>query len=375
MTARGKKPPPGVVTRLWALAAGRCEFRGCNKLLLRDALSGEQANLALVSHIVAASPDGPRGHPVRSPALCQRIDNLMLTCRDHGKVIDDSTLVAKYPEELLLQFKREHEERIRRLTAIGPDAKSRLLLFRAPINGGIVSPLSEADVSQAILPRYRADEQAFEIDLNAFGAGLSNPATLRIAAGQLKEQLRELARLQHSKPAHLSAFALAPIPLLVLLGRELGDLGRLDAYQFHRSAGSWVWPQEEKPKAFYKILGPRAAAQSEAVVLLSVSGSVDRQAWPKGPSKDAPVYEIRARRRGLDFLKSKARLDAFSLTARELMQRLHDAKVASVHVLAAVPSPIAIEFGRATRKMHGALVVYEYDEVSRLYGGPLEIVP
>ncbi len=37
----------------------------------------------------------------------------MLTCRDHGKIIDDKGREEEYPEELLLEFKREHERRVR----------------------------------------------------------------------------------------------------------------------------------------------------------------------------------------------------------------------------------------------------------------------
>src|SRR5690242_10483806 len=73
---------------LWARAAGRCEFRGCNQLLYKDTLTQERVNVAHVSHIVAFRPDGPRGDVVRSSALARDIRNLMLTCSKHGRVID-----------------------------------------------------------------------------------------------------------------------------------------------------------------------------------------------------------------------------------------------------------------------------------------------
>ncbi len=60
-----------VKTRLlvWVRAGGRCEYPGCNKLLLRDDLTATEMNRSYFAHIVADSPDGPRGDPVLSPLL------------------------------------------------------------------------------------------------------------------------------------------------------------------------------------------------------------------------------------------------------------------------------------------------------------------
>jgi hypothetical protein len=90
--------------------------------LYKDGLTQKRSNLAITSHIVAFSPDGPRGDPYRSKQLEKAMANLMLTCRDHGKIIDDKTREDDYPEHLLLEFKREHEQRIRLLTESREDA-------------------------------------------------------------------------------------------------------------------------------------------------------------------------------------------------------------------------------------------------------------
>jgi len=124
----------GVQNELWARAAGRCEFRGCNELLYVDDLTKQRSNLATIAHIVAYSPEGPRGDPVRSEELQVDVRNLMLTCRVHGKVIDDRDEEAAYPESLLLEFKQEHESRICMLTGITEDAQTHVLLVQAPTN-------------------------------------------------------------------------------------------------------------------------------------------------------------------------------------------------------------------------------------------------
>ena len=51
----------------------------------------------------------------------------MLTCSEHNNLIDDSQYVDQYPVELLQQFKREHEERIYRVTGMGQEYGVRVI--------------------------------------------------------------------------------------------------------------------------------------------------------------------------------------------------------------------------------------------------------
>lgn len=55
---------------VWARAGGRCSFPGCNKPLWKEILSSQHdVNVGEIAHIVAAKPNGPRGHPVDSKRL------------------------------------------------------------------------------------------------------------------------------------------------------------------------------------------------------------------------------------------------------------------------------------------------------------------
>jgi hypothetical protein len=65
---------------LWIAAAGRCEFRGCNKPVDRDFLTKGRCNVGEYAHIVADSPDGARGIPGESERLAKDPGNLMLAC-------------------------------------------------------------------------------------------------------------------------------------------------------------------------------------------------------------------------------------------------------------------------------------------------------
>ena len=93
---------------LWARAAGRCQYAGCNTLLIGDLISGnEDRNFGFVAHIVADTPSGPRGDVIRSPLLSDRVENLMLLCYPHHKLIDVDE-VEQHPEDRLVAMKAAH---------------------------------------------------------------------------------------------------------------------------------------------------------------------------------------------------------------------------------------------------------------------------
>lgn len=364
--------PAQVQRELWARAAGRCEFRGCNELVYKDGLTQGRSNLAVIAHIVAYSPDGPRGDAVRSRSLEKDIRNLMLTCPVHGKIIDDKARESEYPEGLLLEFKREHEQRIRMLTETKEDAQTHVLLLQAAIDRREVS-INETDTFRAILPRYPAEEDARLIDL----AGLSLPADseecFRFLAECIADGVRPLLQRRVGRPQIkcLSVFALAPVPLLVHFGHLLGDVAHVDLYQRHRDRQDWTWPEEEEAAEFYEVLAPEMSADDgrEIAVVLSISDPIDYRQMTATLGAEPLVYEIRARGACRDFLRSRKRLELFGYEASKLLSLLrerhgHDRPI---HLFAAVPAPVAIEFGRGIKEYDAPFRVYQYRKANRAY--------
>jgi hypothetical protein len=160
-------------TVLWARAAGRCEYTGCNTSLIGDLISGaEDKNFGFVAHIVADTPTGPRGDPVRSRQLSNSVGNLLLLCYKHHKLIDVDE-VKEHPEERLLAMKAAHEARVDTVTDIGEDRASHILRYAANI-GGHESPVAYEQVSAAMLPqRYPADGRR-TIDIELRGSTLQD---------------------------------------------------------------------------------------------------------------------------------------------------------------------------------------------------------
>src|SRR3546814_4962205 len=109
--------PNKIQVALWARAGGRCEYRGCNEDLIGDLIaSREDGKFGFIAHIVADSADGPRGDPVRSPALARDLNNLMLLCAKHHKGVDVDYL-ADHPENVLLEMKAEQDRKSTRLNS------------------------------------------------------------------------------------------------------------------------------------------------------------------------------------------------------------------------------------------------------------------
>ncbi len=50
-----------VERELWARAAGRCQFNGCNRILYKSPVTQERVNISEMAHIYSFSEAGPRG--------------------------------------------------------------------------------------------------------------------------------------------------------------------------------------------------------------------------------------------------------------------------------------------------------------------------
>src|SRR5258705_840215 len=125
---------PEITTRdttkhvLFGLAAGYCQYRGCDKRNLGDPLTGEVFNTGWAAHVIGSKPGGPRGDDDLSKALRDDIKNLMLLCDVHHRLVDKKD-PRGHPPEVLYAMKGEHEARIELACGIPPDARSHVLLY------------------------------------------------------------------------------------------------------------------------------------------------------------------------------------------------------------------------------------------------------
>lgn len=339
--------PQETKVRLWGKASGRCQYRGCNEPLWYDDLTKAEFNTAYIAHIVADSPGGPRGDAERSEKLSKDIRNLMLMCDRHHRLIDRKQ-VKEHPEELLLEMKHEHEEKMELLTSLTEDRQSYVLLYGANI-GSSQPKVSMEKVYQAMIPnKYPAERTPIEIGLVNSTFKDNESLYWQIERENLQRMFNERVKPRfQSSINHISLFALAPQPLLIELGRLVTDLKHVDVYQPHRIPNHWGW--EDTPEDFeYTVIAPDI--HSDTVALnISLSGTVDNSRIRDVLGSDVSIWTITIDFPDNDFLRSREQLNEFVKRFKNLLdviKQKHGQKN-EIHVFPAAPVAINIEMGRA----------------------------
>jgi hypothetical protein len=90
------------IKTLFAVSGNRCAFPRCEQRM-----STPSAILGELCHIRASSPNGPRFDPAQSEASRDSVENLILLCPTHHKMVDSD--VATFTVERLESIKRQHE--------------------------------------------------------------------------------------------------------------------------------------------------------------------------------------------------------------------------------------------------------------------------
>lgn len=347
-------------------AGGRCEFRGCNEYLFEHSITLEGSNFSENAHIHAFSQEGPRGEEAGRPDDIHSSDNLMLLCKGCHHLIDDKrhayTLVA------LREMKGEHEERIRYLTGLAPELKTQALILKGMIADRAVD-VSFDEIRTAVAPRYPVDRKGFVIDVTNLGDDRDEDYFSRVS-GTISNKLRAFYErgIDGTAPAHVSVFALASIPLLVLFGRQVSDKVAVDFFQRHREpAEPWRWRTGGERLSFETRRVRSGEDVSRVGLMLSVSGSIDRRTLPSEISEECPLFEICVSSEAPDVraLKRREDLDEFRRVYGRFLARVMAEYPAcrELHLFPAVPAPFAVMCGHERLpKVQPTLCVYDNDK-------------
>lgn len=356
--------PHKIVLKLWVRSGGRCQFQGCNKPLWRDEHTQRQMNQAYIAHIIADSPDGPRGDSILSPKLAKDFNNLMLLCPTHHKLVDDNPDI--YPVELLQKYKQEHENRIEHLTSITGDLKTHLLIFIDNI-GKRNLYINFDDLCTSVIPRYPAESKFIEIDLSQSPYRDDEPSYFTRKQDEISRlvdsRIRQISRYEGIN--HLSIFALASIPLLVYFGYEIGDIISSDVYQKHRDTDSWKWQMQNDQQFKYIIETPQLSEvcnQKTIALNLSLSGTIHPEEISQAMSKPYCIYKMTIAEPDRDYLKSKDQLDLFKVEMRALLRQIREMHGCDceIHLFPAIPASVAVSFGQLLLPKSDPLIyIYE----------------
>ncbi|WP_018013694.1 SAVED domain-containing protein [Teredinibacter turnerae] len=348
----GAKPArnikPQVQNMLWGVAAGRCQFRGCNKPLWKNEATNLQANIAQKAHIWSFSDDGPRGNEGIAEEEINSIDNLMLVCHGCHKLIDDDLDGDTFSVQLLQDMKRQHEHRVELVTSIEQNMKSHLLLYGANI-GDQGAVLRFENTAAAMIPDYYpASSLPLEISLKNSNFQDHDDFYWDLESKHLEKAFNEKVKPGISSGAisHLSIFGLAPQPLLMKLGSLLTDIPEIKVFQRHREPQTWKW-QIDEPELRFILDVPKKPGEKIAFNL-SLSASINNDRIYRVLGNDVSIWTLTVDSPHRDLIRTEAQLVMLREKIRVVLDQIKrlagDRKV--LHVFPAMPVSAAIEFGR-----------------------------
>lgn len=357
---------------LWAKSAGRCEFDGCNHPLYEDDLTHIEANFGDLAHIIGQGEKGPRSFKERknNKQYINNIENLMLVCKTHHKLIDDKP--EQFPVDLLRKMKHYHEERIKLATDMKVDKASNVLIFRGRI--GTFQPIINFhDAKQALFPDfYAAKDHPIELSMDGVQLSDDDPSYWEMHTKNLEnsfhKKMNHFLEDNHERN-HFSIFAFAPIPLLIKLGTLIPDHYPTQVYQLKKEPQNWSW--EQNPDDFDFVITEPKDKHDLIVLNLSLSADIESQRiFDTLKTETVSIWKMDINETPFpknDHLRGKGQLILFSRYIRKLINQIKaeygQDKV--LHIFPAIPLAYAVELGRVRQaKADLPLMVYDQNNKS-----------
>lgn len=376
-----RRPPISESAKIlvWARAAGRCTL--CNALVTENEHLGEAVPIGELAHNVGWGESSPRGDSDLSAAQRGDADNLLLLCRNCHKPIDANGAIGRYSVDELARFKREHEQRVEMLTAVGADRKATLIRMVGTIRGAqpeltydaVLGALVKSGHFPDLLPNaFRAE---YELDLRS----IAEPYTAdsyAICARQIDALVGRINEgIKLGAVTRLAAFGFARIPFLIYLGAQLDDKVATLIFQRQRTddANAWCWPEAYDVVDFDVSLLKPGSEPGNVALLINLSGTIGIEELPEAQQATYSVYSVDPSSpvvAGPTLVNSPDTLANFDHAVREFLavvERNHG-KIARVDVFAAVPVSAAVSIGRALMpNVSPALRVFDRDETGQFF--------
>jgi len=360
---------------LWGKAAGRCQYEGCNIELYEDPLTKSQFNQAYIAHIVADQPGGPRGDKILSPKLKDNIDNLMLLCDSHHRLIDKEK-VLEHTVDKLVSMKKAHETRIRIITGIKKSKEAHIILYGANI-GSHSSPLRIEEISPSFIDEY------YPSNANGYELGLENSLFYDnendywiLESVNLEKQFESKIRplIIKSNTSNYCVYGIAPQPLLIKLGTLLKDLKNVNIYNLQKEPKTWRWAESTVSNNF--IYQPSNKVFEKIALVFSLSAQIADDRIVKVLGNDVSIYQVTLDNPNNDFLKTKEQLIEFRKIVRNIFDdiKFRHGEKNPINIFPAMQPGAAIEIGRVWYpKADLPLIIYDQNKIGGGFIKTIEI--
>lgn len=376
-TGKGRFDVPESIKQLvWIRAAGHCEQCGAD--LTVDLRSGRTMRWGDAAHIAPASADGPRALADYTPEEAARLTsdpaNLMLLCPgDHRRT--DRAPVA-YPIRDLKRHHEAHIEQIRHAAQRGETqfAEGLIILGKHWATENVIRPrdLQDAMLAEGLWAASSPIVHELPTPGNSGRDELYWQTVERSVAEHLDGRLQRRTS-RHGDPPNLCVAAIADIPSLIRVGRQLGD--RSNRYLFSRDREHilrWPDPLAAPPEFLYD--GPEAGIGPIALVL-SLSATIpNRDVTAALPRARIATFTTRTPR--YDLIRNRSVIHAFRSALQVRLGELEAVSSEPIHVFAAIPAALAIEFGALLSTHHShRYVIYDREGSTNAFSLAMELGP
>jgi hypothetical protein len=356
---------------LWGRAGGRCSNPICTGRV--DKYKTHRiGNVGERAHLYGKKVNAARHDPNQTPKQRGSIENHLLLCQSCHKMIDDDE--DQYPAELLVKWKAEHEGRVKRLLDLGMRARpTRILRMNARFGGGEgrVIPATDRAMQDAVLDRgYWIPEESI-LDINVESIRRDHESSYwQLVEEEVGRQFdRHLGHVGSQAKEHLSVFASGPIPLLILLGKLLGDTRGLHLYDWHRAEETWTWPSDNLGSLGVSVVAPPAVEGSEAVLLLGISGTPrEAEVFAALGGAPLPVFRLQVPEPAVGLVRTPEHLGELRKAYQAVMQDAREklGHEGLLHVFPAAGLSAAVAFGQTILpKVGPRVVIYDYNQAAK----------
>lgn len=357
---RGKGPSLTTKMILFAKSGGRCQFEGCNKYLLRDDITSEELNDANIAHIVASSSNGPRG-ACNSHELSDDINNLMLLCKTHHKLVDDNP--EEYTVERLTEMKLSQERKVKELLDAMQYTEALIVMLESPIKKEQTVKIDSKQAVHALRTTAHNPFDHYETHIRfSSNSNYKDRQYWREAENHLNREIDNLINglLQENPKLTIAIFSIAPIPLIMKLGYKLGDKRKILVFQKYREPDTWEWLSNSQTNSFsYEMI--KRGNGTKVAVIVSVTSEIDLSRVMAIDAFDT-IYHLKAENCGVNAIKSKEDLKFFWEQYQKLLDNIkNNDHVEDASLFPAVPVSAAYEMGRRYMP-HAYPKIRVYDE-------------
>ncbi|KWE64844.1 hypothetical protein WL77_20795 [Burkholderia ubonensis] len=373
---------PADVRKLVGAQAGwHCQFEGCGENLWMHASANTAGNYSYFAHIIASSPDGPRGHETLSEELAESADNVMLLCDKCHRLIDRVS-PDEYSAETLNAMRAANIAQVARLFSTLRYPSSDMIVIGGNIAGQTVQfdqRRAEDAMRAKQLRPFNPKPHWFAYNGSEQGDGTATHYWESLFDQLARTEIPLLqARLDGS--AHggaradvISVFPLHVMSVLVLAGRLIGEARSVELFQFERNAvgggpgGQWAWSRNAKQPDVnkYSVTAHRepTSDEKEALLLVSLTDRVPREELPAEFYQDGewklPVVEVVVPVPSRSVIAHPEDLvlvgKVFDNALRQLQEQW---RVDRIHCIPIAPAAACVRLGQKLQSRHQSRVVF-----------------